>query len=251
MGIQDDSTVRSVSRALEIMALIGSHPEGVNLRETVDATRLPKTTVLRLLQTLEANGLVWKAGSQSYILGPTLLHLATQSLDSWRMPPPLAEKLEALAGECNETLNLWVRRNHLRVLVWQAQGRQSLRNVAWLGDQESMDAGAPSKVLLMGMSDDFIREVALMSSRGPGHLETLRSSVAETLERGWAISHGEREEGLSGVAVPVRSAKGVIVAALTLSGPTSRFTPDRIESFVERLKACAEEVGRVGFGPQL
>lgn len=251
MGIQDDSTVRSVSRALEIMALIANHPQGINLRETVEASGLPKTTVLRLLQTLEANGLVWKASSQSYILGPTLLHLAGQSLDAWRMPPVLWEKLEELARQCNETVNLWVRRNLTRVLVCQAQGRQSLQNVARLGDQLPMDAGASSKVLLSAMPDDLIREVAATSNRGPGSLETLRSWITETRERGWASSHGEREEGLSAVAVPVRSVKGVIVAALTLSGPTSRFTPDRIELFVGRLKACAEEIGRLGFGPQM
>lgn len=250
MGTEDDGTVRSVSRALEILAFIARHPEGINLKETVQATGLPKTTVLRQLQTLEANGLVWKASSQSYILGPTLLHLATQSLDAWRMPPLLTEKLETLAKECNETVNLWVRRNMSRVLVAQAQGRQSLRNVARLGDQLPIDAGASSKILLAAMPDAFLQEVALMSEDGPGHLETMRSWMAETREQGWAVSHGEREEGLSALGVAVRPSKGATVAALTLSGPTSRFTPDRIRSFADRLKSCAEEIGH-GFAPQL
>jgi DNA-binding IclR family transcriptional regulator len=251
VGIEDEGTVRSVSRALEILAFIAGHPEGINLKETVQATGLPKTTVLRQLQTLEANGLVWKASSQAYILGPTLLHLATQSLDAWRMPPSLTEKLEGLADQCNETVNLWVRRGLNRVLVAQAHGRQTLRNVARLGDQLPLDAGASSKVLLTAMPDVFIHEVAMLSSHGPEQLETIRSWVAETHEKGWAVSHGEREEGLSAVGVPVCSAKGATVAALTLSGPTSRFTPERIESYVDRLKACADEIGRQGFAPQL
>ena len=68
--------VRSVARALDILALVGDEPTGVTLRDAVASTGLPKTTVLRLLQSLEARGLIWNVGSQTYVAGPALLHLA-------------------------------------------------------------------------------------------------------------------------------------------------------------------------------
>jgi DNA-binding IclR family transcriptional regulator len=241
--------VRSVGRALEILALLGDRPAGLTLRDAVAATGLPKTTVLRLLQTLEQHGLLWNVGSQTYVPGPALLHLADAATDVWRLRPDLAQMLEDLAIECHETVNLWVRRGLRRVCVAQAQANRSLRHVIRVGDELPLDSGASSKVLLTALSDEAIGDVAAASLRGTATVENLRAWAAAATERGWAISHGEREEGLSAVAVPVRSAGGAAVATLVLSGPTVRFSDERVEQFLVGLREAADEISRRGFGP--
>lgn len=248
-GPRQQEGVRSVARALEIMSLLGDRPSGMSLRDALTVTGLPKTTVLRLLQTLESHGLLWNVGSQTYVPGPALLHLADISADVWRLRPDLAEMLEDLAERCHETVNIWVRRGLTRVCVTQAQAHRSLRHVIRVGDQLPLDSGASSKILLTAVPADFLTDVAAASTRGSGMRDTLRASVAAAQDRGWAISHGEREEGLSAVAVPIRSYGGATVASITLSGPTVRFTDDRIEKFLAGLRECADEVGRRGFGP--
>ncbi|WP_312878385.1 IclR family transcriptional regulator domain-containing protein [Lentzea indica] len=60
------------------------------------------------------------------------------------------------------------------------------------------------------------------------------------------MSHGERESGASGAAVPVVDAQGRIVAALALGGPTTRFTEDRVPSFREALARAAQEISQLG-----
>jgi DNA-binding IclR family transcriptional regulator len=241
--------VRSVARALEILSLLGDKPSGMTLREAVTATGLPKTTVLRLLQTLEQHGLLWNLGSQTYVPGPALLHLADVSADAWRLRPDLAQMLEDLAQQCHETVNLWVRRGLTRVCVAQAQAHRSLRHVIRVGDQLPLDSGASSKVLLTDVPDDVLVDVVAAGGRDPDHVETLRQWAADARAQGWALSHGEREEGLSALAVPIRSAGGAAAATLTLSGPTVRFTPERCEQFLKGLRGCADEIGRRGFGP--
>lgn len=248
-GPRQQDGVRSVARALEILSLLGDRPSGISLRDALTATGLPKTTVLRLLQTLETHGLLWNVGSQTYVPGPALLHLADVSADVWRLRTDLAEMLEDLAEQCHETVNIWVRRGLTRVCVTQAQAHRSLRHVIRVGDQLPLDSGASSKILLTAVSTDVLADVAAASTRDTGTLDALRTSVAAAQDRGWAISHGEREEGLSAVAVPIRSHGGATVAAITLSGPTARFTDDRIETFLVGLRQCADEVGRRGFGP--
>jgi DNA-binding IclR family transcriptional regulator len=75
----------------------------------------------------------------------------------------------------------------------------------------------------------------------------LREWIDEAAEQGFAVSHGEREEGLSAVAVPILGRSGTVVASLSLSGPTVRFTEDRIAAFVKDLLAAAAQMNERGF----
>lgn len=63
---------------------------------------------------------------------------------------------------------------------------------------------------------------------------------------GWVASHGEREFGASAVAVPLRGGRGQVVAALTVSGPTSRFTDERIRAYAAAAMGAAEQIAQVG-----
>jgi DNA-binding IclR family transcriptional regulator len=71
--------------------------------------------------------------------------------------------------------------------------------------------------------------------------------IAEATRHGYAVSHGERDAGLSAVAVPIVGRSGSVVAALTLSGPTVRFTDDRVAEFAEALLAAADRMNERGF----
>jgi len=245
------SGVRSVSRAIDLLSLVANNSSGVTLGEAVQGTGLPKTTVLRLLQTLEAHGMLWNIGSQTYVPGPGLLHLSSSASDAWRLPPEMARMLDDLAHRVGETVNAWVRDNLTRVCVAHAEAQQSLRHVIRVGAQRPLSSGASAKVLLAAAGDDVVRDVAAISDDSSGLLQQLREAVAEVNAQGWALSHGEREEGLSAVAVPIRSPSGNVVAALTLSGPTGRFTADRIDEFLRELRACADMFARRGSGSVL
>jgi DNA-binding IclR family transcriptional regulator len=71
--------------------------------------------------------------------------------------------------------------------------------------------------------------------------------IDEATHQGYAVSHGEREDGLSAVAVPILGRSGAVVAALSLSGPTIRFREERIASFVTDLTKVARRMSERGF----
>jgi DNA-binding IclR family transcriptional regulator len=75
----------------------------------------------------------------------------------------------------------------------------------------------------------------------------MREWIDEAAQRGYAVSHGEREAGLSAVAVPILGRSGTVVAALTLSGPTVRFADDRVAAFADALLAAAAQMNERGF----
>ena len=75
----------------------------------------------------------------------------------------------------------------------------------------------------------------------------LREWADEATARGYAVSHGERDANLTAVAVPLTTSSGVVVASLSLSGPSARITPDAIDEFARDLRQVAAQIMSQGF----
>jgi len=69
--------------------------------------------------------------------------------------------------------------------------------------------------------------------------DALASCLAEVRRQGYAITHEELEEGLSSVAAPIRDHTGRVIAAVSVSGPSYRMGPAKIEQFVGPVKETA------------
>jgi DNA-binding IclR family transcriptional regulator len=240
--------VRSVQRALDILALLTEERPTVSIRDIVEATGLAKTTVIRLVSTLEHSGLVW-ATSGGYMAGPGLWRWAHLARSSWELPPETKRMMRELAARQRETVNVYVPRDIYRVCIAQQESPQPLRHVVHVGDELPMWAGATAKVLLRDASTALLARVARSSPYGEGHVRRLQEWIDEAAVRGFAVSHGEREDGLSAVAVPIAGRSATVVAALSLSGPTMRFTDQRITEFVADLKEMAKRMSDRGFEP--
>lgn len=242
----DGQGVRSVQRALDILSLLSEERPVVTIREIADETGLAKTTVIRLVQTLENLGLLW-AGTNGYLPGPGLWRWAHLARSSWELPPETRQAMRDLGARRRETVNLYMLRDIYRVCVAQQESPQPLRHVVHIGDELPLWAGAASKVLLRDAPDSLLTRIAVSSPYGEGHVKRLREWIDEAHHQGWAESHGEREDGLSAVAVPLLGRSGTVVAALSLSGPTVRFTDDKVELFAKDLRQVSREISERGF----
>jgi DNA-binding IclR family transcriptional regulator len=231
---------------VDIMSLLSEERPVVTIREIVAATGLAKTTVIRLVQTLEHNGLLW-ATPAGYQPGPGLWRWAHLARSSWELPPETRKAMRDLGARRRETVNLYMLRDIYRVCVAQQESPQPLRHVVHVGDELPLWAGAASKALLRDAPDSLLTRIAVGSPYGEGHVRRLREWITEASHRGWAVSHGEREDGLSAVAVPIEGRSGKVVAALSLSGPTVRFTDDQVELFAADLRQVAKEMSERGF----
>ena len=239
--------VRSVQRALDILVLLTEDRPQITVREIVEATGLAKTTALRLAQTLVQCGLLWATDS-GYMAGPGLWRWAYLAKHAWELPPETQRMMGDMALEHQETVNLYIRRDIHRLCIAQKESPRALRHVISVGDELPLWAGASARVLLVGAPVELLARVVAGAPRGRTDLETLRSAVAETESNGFAVSHGERESGVSAVAVPVINQSGTVVSALSMSGSTARFTEDRIPNFVSALRSAAVAMAGRGLG---
>jgi DNA-binding IclR family transcriptional regulator len=242
----DAQGVRSVQRALDILALITEDRPTITVREIVDATGLAKTTVLRMVSTLEQSGLLW-ATAGGYMAGPGLWRWAHLVQRTWELPPDTQRSMRELAARQRETVNVYVARDIYRVCIAQQEGPQPLRHVVHVGDELPMWAGASAKILLRDASAALLERIARSSPYGPQHVRRLREWIDEAAVQGYAESHGEREDGLSAVAAPILGGSGRVIAALGLSGPTIRFTETRVAEFATDLKQMARQMSERGF----
>lgn len=240
-----ETGVRSVQRAFDILSLLAEGRRTLTVREVVEETGLAKTTALRLLQTLEQMGLLW-ATANGYTAGPALWRWAHLAKSAWELPPEMMQLMRELAARQRETVNLYVAKGIHRICIAQQESPQSLRHVVRVGDELPLWGGASAKVLLRDVPAALLTRIAASSPYGKEHVDTLRDWVAQAERDGYAISHGEREPGTSAVAMPVISGE-TVVAALTLSGPSVRFTDDKIDGFVAELREAVKQMTDRGF----
>ncbi|WP_113701251.1 IclR family transcriptional regulator [Nonomuraea lactucae] len=237
-----DGGVRSVQRALDLLRRFDEDRMAWTVSDLARACELPKSTVVRMIATLEGAGMLWTRPDGQITVGAGLLRWARLARAAWEVPEAVRQVMREVAQECGETVNLYVRQDVVRVSIAQEEGTRTLRHILRVGDELPLWAGGASKVLLIGAPGPVVRAVAARSPRGESFHAELAAQIAAAERDGYAVSHGEREEGVSGIGAPIVDAEGRVVAAIALGGPTSRFTPDRITAFAARLVAAARRI---------
>lgn len=246
-GADGPGGVRSVQRALEILNLLSEERPQISIRDIVDDTGLAKTTAIRLAQTLVNAGLLWATDS-GYMAGPGLWRWAHLARHAWELPPEFRRMMNDMAREHQETVNLYIRRDIHRLCIAQAESPRALRHVVNVGDEFPMWGGASAKVLLAEAPEALLARIVAGAPRGRGDVAALHEGIAAARDAGFAVSHGERESGVSAVAVPIHDEARRVVAALSMSGATARFTDDRVEEFAASLRSAAVAMSGRGLG---
>lgn len=240
--------MRSVRRALDILFLLTDEMPVLTLTDCARAVGLPKTTTLRLLQTLERTGVLWSDNGR-YVPGPALLRWSRIASDAWLLPPGVQHILDAAAQETGETVNVYVRKGLQRVCIAHAQGPHSLRHVVRVGDELPLWAGASAKIFLAEAPDHLLDDVAACSPHGPAHRATLDAWVDDVRRDGWAVSHAEREDLISAISVRIDpAAVGGVVTALSISGPSTRFTEAKLPDLLATLRRTAAHIAHHNAG---
>lgn len=260
--VKDDSapsrtTVQSVERTLDLLEALAETGE-VGIAQLSGLVGLHASTVHRLLATLIARGYVRQSASGRYLLGLRPLHIARAvkvHLDLRMQATPVLQDLMRKSGE---TANLAVTNDHHLVYLEQASSPGwMLRMFVQPGAMAPLHSTASGKVLLAYLSDEALRELlsdytlAPSASRTIVDMEILMAELREVQLAGYATDWGEQEEGVGCIAGPVRDYTGEVVAAISISGPWIRITPERVPSLVPLvLDACRQLSVALGYAPE-
>jgi DNA-binding IclR family transcriptional regulator len=246
----DSPCVRqSVDRALQLLLLFEEVNQEHRVGKLAAMLSVDKSTVSRLAATLAERGFLERApGSKAFRLGPELGRLGMLAVASSHNLVELARgPMERLTEKATETVNLAVLENHKAINVMQIDGSHLVGVGDWTGWKTEPHTTANGKVLLTfaeGAFEDLPLKYPLeaFTERTITSVEDLRSELERVRVEGWASTLGELEEGFNGVAVPVFDASGHCVAALSVSGPVYRMTPERMPEVAALCKEYAEEI---------
>ena len=247
--------VQSVDRSLTILELLGASG-GATVVQLATELGVHKSTASRLLSALEAHDMVTQNGERGkYRLGFGILRLAHAIPGRLSLVQEAASELRRLAQEHRETVNLAVLREGWVVNVAQEIGPGALGAYNWIGNLTPVHATSSGKVLLAGLPSaqrmDLLRAkgVPSFTSRTITSRKKLEEQLLTVAAQGYATVFEEWEIGLNAVGVPVRNHLGDVVAALSISGPAFRFTPETMNDLTEDLQSAGRTVSRrLGWG---
>ncbi len=258
MSDDQRGVIRSVDRAVTVLQLIalGGEARVTDLARELGVNR---STVFRILLTLERRGLVVQEVERgTYRLDSGVVNLA-QAVHRLGDPLRASARLscQALAAEVGETANLAVFDGESVISVEQDLGGATVTSVNWIGQLTPVHATSAGKVFLAHLADLLRRQLldGPLATFTPWTItdrDRLERELDLVRERGYATTTDEHEEGLSAVGAPVRGPAGDVVAAVTVSGPTFRFGPERTgELAAAVVRAAGSLSARLGWsGPR-
>lgn len=217
--------VAAVDRAIALLEAFGADGAPLSLAELAARTGFVKSTVLRLAASLEHGRLLDRAADGRYRLGPTAARLGARYQASFRLGDHAMPVLEALSHATGESASLYVRAGDRRVCLHRVHSRQhQLLHFLEVGTQFPFDTGASGRVIQAYTEPDGDPEV-----RGRGVARSIRDrTILQT----------------AAVAAPVFGADGGFVGALSLAGPSVRFTEEALPGLEDAVVRAARELTR-------
>ena len=247
-GPRNSST--SLRRALTILNHLGDDavpPEGATLNEIAHAVGLPKSTVFRLISPLCDFGLVQQDEARRYRLGPQTAYLGRAYEERLHLPAVAHPLLRQLMVQSGETIHLAVVVGADVVYVNKVEAVQPVRMASRIGSRQPAYSTGCGKAFLAYADEAVISETiqAGLPGRTPQTLTTpaaLRADLEATRTRGYSIDDVENEEPIRCVGAAIFDHRGRVVAALSVSGLTSRVTKARLPELGPLAMKFADEV---------
>jgi DNA-binding IclR family transcriptional regulator len=246
--------VLSVRHAVEILRCLASDTPLLGVSEIASIVGMHKSSVSRMIATLEEDDLVERdAASKRIRLGPGLLGLVAPLLAPVRVVEMALPQLGDLAQRCGETISLSVWDGAGAVNLEQVLGGKAVKHYAARGSRNPAHASAAGKLLLAFAPPATIERVLRRELRRftPRTICTRSSLLAETAairRQGYAINEGELSIDVGAVATPVRNDGGAVIAAITATVPMYRFAAANRRPLIEQVRDAADRVSaRLGY----
>jgi IclR family transcriptional regulator, KDG regulon repressor len=250
-----NAVVKSADRTLAILELLTEHRDGLTLTEVQRFLEFPKSSTYVLLMTMVGRGFLeqdpdsrrfrvgirlWQAG-QSYVAASDLEHVALPYM-------------EALRDELNETVQLATLDGTDNVYIAKVDADQQLRLASRVGVRLPAYATGIGKALLSQLDDAEIKarfvdvRFVQYTPQTITSLSRLLACLKEVRATGYATDNSEYTQGVFCVATSLRGLRGGMRAAISVSIPEVRKTPELIERTIQNVRSTAQRISqRMGY----
>lgn len=245
----DRYTVPGLARGLQLLMQFNRHERELSGAELSRRLGLPRASVFRMLFTLEQGGFLERCpDGVSYKLGLAVLRLGFELLASMELTEVGRPVIEELRDRSGFSAHLVVRDARDVVFIAKAAGGNAMFHSIQVGARLPAHATVLGRALL---SDIDMKELAALypepslptyTPKTPTNLQDLKTLIDQDRDKGYGVSMGGYETGISTIAAPVCNDQGRVAAAISISVPSQRIEDDALMPLVEMVKAAAAQM---------
>jgi len=245
---------QAVLRAIELLKAFPPETPERSLPELAEAVGLNRTTTYRLLSALQSEGMIERDGPR-YRLGPEIVALGARASGTGQLRTAARAEMAALADQVGETVSIEVLVGRDVLILDEVSGRYVVGTVPSVGTRWPAHTTSTGKVLLAFARQEVLTEFlsvprARLTPRTIVETNAFGRELIRVQERGYAVTREELETGFVAAAAPVRGASGAVVASLSIGGPKSRLTAERVAALIPPLTQAAARISaRLGYRP--
>lgn len=240
--------ILSLDKVVKILDLLAHTFDGLLLADISRRTGMNRSTVYRILSSLESNRMVMRDERLRYRLGFLLYNLGATAKDqNVSFHGKASEQMRRTAEQLGATSFLAVRDNGRALYVAQAVYGDPHYVAYPAGSSLPLHVGAAGRVLLAYAEPDEIERylATAMEKLTPMTIsdpEELRRSLAEIRRQGLALTDGDVTIGLGACGAPIHDAAGRVVAAVSISGPSNAVLGSGRARIVDAVRALAGRI---------
>lgn len=249
---QEKYLVPGLERGLRLLCEFSRQDKTLSAPELARRLDVPRSTVFRLLTTLERMGFVERNdGGRDYRLGMAVLRLGFEYLASLELTEIGRPLLERLRDEIGYSCNLVVRDGRSIVYVAKSVTQTAFASHVNVGTRLPAHATVLGRVLLEDLTLAELRELypeehlEVFSSNTPKTVVELFDMVQNDKQRGYVLQEGFFETSISTIAAPVRDHSGKVVAAMGATIPSPHIDSDQLDLIVLKVRDTAGELARL------
>lgn len=251
LPVSDRYTVTAIDRAVDVLERLARHQEGVRLAQLAKETGIPKSTLFRIMSTLQARRCVVRDEERkTYRLGLKLWELGNAFLDQSDLQDGAVNYMKQLAEACEESVFLGVLDQGEVVYVRRVESPKSAVVVRKLGQRAPVHCTATGMAMLAFRPDDeverFLEEYELESftPQTTTSREALRENVEQIRQARVAVVDGEYNPALLCVASPILDEVGRPIAAFTAALLSAQVDDDRVAMVKEQIRQAAQNLSK-------
>ena len=244
-------TIGAVDNALKILEVFLNEERELGISELAQLSGMNVSTTHHIVSTLTSKGyLRQKHHHGPYLLGFKFLEIGNSvksQLHIGEVARPFLKKLNDLV---DESTNLAIVDSNQAVYIEQIESSQTLRIFTKVGKRVPLHCTGVGKLFLAYMKDDQFKaflgnqELTPSTPNTITSIDKLKKELSTIREHGYALDKEEKEAGITCIAAPIKNSESALVAAISVSGPSSRFNDGRLKQLAPLVKNCGLEISR-------
>jgi len=248
--ISKNKKIKSIDKALNLLEFLSANEQESGITEISKKLHLGLSTVHRIISTLKFRGyIIQNHNTKKYSLGIKLFTLGCAVQSTKRLVEITQPYLRQLSQSTHETANLAILQGKEIIYLAIAESSEVLATNISVGTILPAHCTALGKVLLAFISDQEFnisykadKPLPSLTSKSISSLEVLKKNLKKIKEQGYAIDREEYRVGVNCFAVPIINKDGRAIAAISVTGPASRFTMDKMEKVKGQLMTISKEI---------